>query len=208
MTIDLKGTENPLDPNRKANAFPLPGSNDTLRYLESDPDPKYQGYLVKVTSYDNEKINFQGVNLTNSTPSETTRTLYYKDMRNIWLPGPSSSLSTWSTTNCCIILFLSDDYTTGKTDLLNAQGGGGKYPKGSGLALLDLHMKVQNFEAKSRDWDNQKQEWETQVRDLQAINTSLKMQATSFRDSLESIMHKLPDADKLQLMNKFSDLLK
>lgn len=143
MTIDLKGTDNPLDSNRKAYAFPLPGSNDALRYLESEPDPKYQGYLVKVVSFDDSKIDFQGVNLTNATPSETTRTLYYKDMRNIWVPGPASSLSTWSTTNCCIILFLSDEYTSGKTDLLNAQGGGGKYPKGSGMPLCDVQENAQ-----------------------------------------------------------------
>ena len=92
--IDLNATDNPTDSNRKKFTFPLPGTSDVLRYLESEPDPKYQGYLVKVTSFDDEKISFQGVNLSNANPSETTRTVYFKEMRTIWLPGPSSSLST------------------------------------------------------------------------------------------------------------------
>jgi hypothetical protein len=134
MAITLTSTDNPSDTYRKANAFPMPGSSDTIKYYEDEPDPVYQAYLVRVTAFDNECVSFKGVNLSTGSASETTRTVYYKDMRTMFLPAPSSTLGTWdNTTNTCIILLLSDDYVDGKSDLEAALGIGGKWPKGSGL---------------------------------------------------------------------------
>ena len=179
MAIDLKGTDDPNDEYREPVAFAL-GSKTTLRYLEADPDPKYQGYLVKVISFNEEEINFQGVSLANGTPSGTTRTVKYKDMKTMWLPGPSSNLSTYSTTNCYIILFLSDDYTNAKSDLQAAKGGGGKWPKGSGLAIINLYEKVQDLE--------------------KAVN--------NVRPDLEAFRATLPDKDKSRFTKAFEKLLR
>ncbi|MBK9264231.1 MAG: hypothetical protein IPM54_31070 [Polyangiaceae bacterium] len=183
--IDLDGTDNPTDENRKKFAFPLPGSNDTIRYLESDPDPKYQGYLVKVVSFDDEEISFRGVNLSTAAVSETIRTVQFKDMTTIWMPGPSSSLSNWdSTTNCCMILFLSDEYVNDsqdpKTELQDARGNGGKWPKGSGLALMNLHEKVAYFE---QTFDK-------------------------LKPHLRSLVARMPDKDKNNFMDKFADFFR